>query len=194
MQKRFLTKAMLAMVVAATMLGLLLAGCAEEEAPVLLELEAFTDEAGISWLVLAERDGARLVITEHVHALGTRFHDTNAVVELHEAEIQSSLDAFLDEIGADMRDVALSDGLFFLSLAEVTEYFGFIDDDMTDNPNAVARCVDGTARRWWLRSPGGTTTPTMALVHTNGARQHTTADNAHSFIGIRPAMWVSVEG
>lgn len=70
--------------------------------------ETFTDDADISWQVLYMRsDGTRLVITEHVHGRGTRYHHTNEFVPLRQAEIQSNLEDFWDKMGADMRTIAI---------------------------------------------------------------------------------------
>ena len=77
----------------------------------------FFDDAGISWLILHRLENGRmLVITEHVFGSGPptasfsfiRYHSTNVFVQLRDAEINTRLTTFWDQMGADMRAMALS--------------------------------------------------------------------------------------
>ena len=81
-----------------------------------------------------------------------------------------------------------SNGLFVLSIAEVNEYFGSPPVGASSYAPRVARDVGGTARYWWLRSPGANTTRTVAVVTSDGgvnAYNATVTTN-----GFRPALWI----
>jgi len=76
----------------------------------------FTDEAGIEWRVLhITETGQALVITVHAYGnevpgepfAGIRYHNINLFVPLREAEINERLVRFWDEMGENMRNVAL---------------------------------------------------------------------------------------
>ena len=57
--------------------------------------ETFTDSTGIVWRVLHEdAEGRQLIITEHVHGPGTRYHSSNTFVQLHNAEIRTVLNTW----------------------------------------------------------------------------------------------------
>jgi len=76
-----------------------------------------------------------------------------------------------------------TNALFILSLSEANQYFA----------NDTARRgteIDGTGRRWWLRSPGANMTDTVAHVGSGGdlITQSANADNTNR--SMRPVMWV----
>jgi len=76
--------------------------------------------------------------------------------------------------------------LFVLSISEVNRYAATVG---TTNAERQARDTDGTARHWWLRSPGNPrTTSTVAIVETHGNLVPT---NVTGHLSFRPALWVT---
>ena len=187
------------------------------------------EDNGITWRVLhVDNQGRQLIITEHVHGLGTRYHHTNTFVQLHNAEIRTALNTwYSNNTSAALRASAIpftpaqlrstrtaignwnanevdpahhampgtgtaaangSNALFLLSLSEVNTYFGM---NSTHWSAAMATCPAGTARAWWLRSPGHCTTSTVSLVSSVGNRNFWDATHSHSYIGFRPALWIN---
>ena len=209
----------------------------------------FTDNAGIEWRVLyIDGQGRRLIITEHVYGTfaphddfqGIRYHAFDEFVQLIDSNIHWRLSSFWNQMGADMRAVAIpvnlgadfrsgvgnwpvasstemfpqnniglgfsnptngtandDNSLFILSLAEASYYFGRSATLGQFDTARIGRCRTGTARAWWLRSPGSGEmvpryTATVAIVLTTGARS--SAFNAAltpTNRGFRPALWVS---
>ena len=74
-----------------------------------------------------------------------------------------------------------TNALFILSLSEVNQYLPTVAD-------RIGHDIDGTARGWWLRSPGHVTTSPVANVGPGGARGGSYTTNTTR--GFRPAMWV----
>ena len=98
---------------------------------------------------------------------------------------------------------ATTDKVFLLSINEVEKYFNS-DEARKCAPTAYAKAqgaytsdsyktASGAATCWWwLRSPGSDWN-NAALVNRNGSvSQH--GDRVHFvFVGVRPAMWISIE-
>ena len=84
--------------------------------------------------------------------------------------------------------------VFVLSVSEANQYFGPLGvNGVTPEINAarLARDASGTARHWWLRSPGSGTVHTPAsVVFENGTL--TAFDSTRTDVGFRPALWISV--
>ena len=78
--------------------------------------------------------------------------------------------------------------MFVLSISEFNRY------NAAGTLNRLARDPGGSARMWWLRSPGTGTTGPGSNVRETGAINHanTTAAGFISAVGYRPAMWITV--
>jgi hypothetical protein len=97
--------------------------------------------------------------------------------------------------------VNIADKIFLLSIEEVVRYFGdssqlsnrlsgaeYINDRY--NRYRIAR-YNGTARWWWLRSPGGPT-EYIAVVDEGGFLRVRGYGTCNTNGGIRPALWLNL--
>lgn len=69
----------------------------------------FTDSEGIVWRVLnRDDDGNRLIITQHVHGVGTPYHSVNTFVRLHDSDrLRPALNEWFGGIAPEVMRFAL---------------------------------------------------------------------------------------
>ena len=82
--------------------------------------------------------------------------------------------------------VATSDKVFLLSIEEAYSYFSSDDERKATLDNE-------TLSGWWLRSPGGSDRKS-ASVNSDGIINELGQDVSVDTIGVRPAMWVGIDG
>lgn len=73
--------------------------------------EKFTDSTGFEWRVLAIADDKALIITEHVHAMNTKYHSEDGFRPFQTAEISQTLNLWYDNdkfVSTELKARALS--------------------------------------------------------------------------------------
>ena len=88
--------------------------------------EIFTDSTGFEWRVLSIEDGSALIITEHAHYMGVRYHYEDDFRPFQTAEISDTLNTWF------ANDVFVSPGLRARALP-----YAFQLDDGTPGGNGV---------------------------------------------------------
>jgi len=149
---------------------------------------------GLRWLILAEQDNKRLLISEQVLDCKP-YHTRQQDITWAECSLRAYLNGeFLsktfttEEQAHIIKQNETTDKIFLLSLEEVMQYFG--DNDQF-NETRRARNTQGKYNYWWLRSPGAKAcfaaiVRSDGLVNTKGR----IVDDAGG--GVRPAMWVGI--
>jgi hypothetical protein len=178
-----------------------------------LASEDLVEFGGYEWRVLTEQEGKMLLITDALIGkmpygpddttwetcplrayLNGEFYDSFSADE-RERIVQTSVSNPDNEWHGTAGGEDTEDYIFLLSLAEVVEYFGdsgqFAAKPDVDDPFMTIYDEYGEAWPWWLRSPGAIGWR-GAYVHNYGQIVGD-GQNVGDYLGIRPAMWVSVE-
>ena len=176
---------------------------------------------GIDWIVLDENDGNgnALIVTASTHGnsqFRTAANQGNAYAG---SRLETSMKAFYDQLKPEVKDRvqpvvlpnesvsfgtqtwnpwSISGGLssvggsnetaFALSYGEVQKYMGWTPS-RTAYTSINSSFQVAPPDRWWLRSVGGSSA-SAGVVHSNGQVYGSTG--VTSTIGIRPALWISL--
>ena len=161
----------------------------------------------VEWQVLAKEDNKILVISKYV--LDAKPYNTELwYVTWETCTLRTWLNkTFLDEAFGEaeqsmIQTNATEDRIFLLSIDEANKYFA-TDEARMCAPTASARAkgaytddnrkVDGEATCcWWLRSPGRVQF-FAANVYYDGGVNSFGNNYTYGLVGVRPAMWISLD-
>lgn len=169
----------------------------------------------LDWRVLSVKDDRALLITEYLIDY-MQYYDLEEDITWKDSKIQEWLDSYFFNMAfsPDEQDVIITSTLsnpnnptygtyggsntqnkvFLLSLDEVQKYF-------SSNAERKAYCTTAAKAKgypqrddsdwWWLRSPGKEG-KYAASVRSNGKIDEDGIDVRGPYVGIRPAIWVSL--
>ena len=79
--------------------------------------------------------------------------------------------------------------LFVLSISELNRYAAAVGTTGTERR---ARNAAGMTKRWWLRSPAGTSSSGVVMMNVNGYLTSSAATFTDAVQGVRPALWITL--